>query len=458
MKSVKNIARFYRYSSNSMKIRVNRGQKMEMENQKSKMKQHPPTPLPAKGGSSTWGTKFKRVIIIVLDSVGIGNAPDAAEFGDEGANTLVNMSKSVAGGLKIPNLQRLGLGNILPDEIIGCPSIKNPIGSYGRLIEKSMGKDTTIGHWEMIGIITEKPFPVFPEGFPPDLMEKWKADAGVEGWLWNKPASGTEIIKKFGEEHIKTGLPIVYTSADSVFQIAAHEKYFGLEKLCRICEKTRKLVDPIRLARVIARPFVGETATDFTRTSNRHDYSLKPSEPNILTQIRDSGFPVSAIGKINDIFAGSGITETQRTNSNMEGMELLGKKLETLEKGLIFVNLVEFDMLYGHRRNPEGYANCLTEFDIQLSALLKKMTGEDLLIITADHGLDPTYKGTDHTREMVPVLKYSSSAPSNNLGIIEGFDYVGKTALKALNVQRYHAQFLNLASEGKPFQSAFIGV
>ncbi len=378
--------------------------------------------------------KFKRVIILVLDSVGIGNAPDAEKFGDAGTNTLVNMSKAVPDGLKIPNLQSLGLGNILPDEIIGCPAIKNPIGSYGRLIEKSDGKDTTIGHWEMIGIVTKIPFPVFPDGFPVHFMNKWKKEVGVDGWLWNKPASGTEIIDRFGEEHLKTGLPIVYTSADSVFQIAAHEneKYFGLDKLYKICEKTRKMLDSQRVGRVIARPFVGKSKNEFQRTSNRHDYSLKPQEPNFLTKIKKNGLHVLGIGKINDIFAGSGITESKRTISNKDGMNVIINKLKTFEKGLIFVNLVEFDMLYGHRRDAAGYANCLSEFDVLLATFLKKITKDDLLIITADHGLDPTYKGTDHTREMVPILTYSPSCNSKNLGTINGFDYVGKTALNAL--------------------------
>ena len=375
---------------------------------------------------------MKRVIIIILDSLGIGNAPDADKFGDLGANTLVNMSKAV-GGLKIPNLQSLGIGNILPNEIVGCPAIENPVGSYGRLIELSNGKDTTIGHWEMMGIVTEKPFPTFPNGFPDDFMEKWQKEVGVDGWLYNKPASGTVIIEQLGEEHIKTGFPIVYTSADSVFQIAAHEKYFGLDRLYDICAKTRKMLDPMNVGRVIARPFIGESSKTFTRTANRHDYSLQPPEPNAITIIRDAGNPVFAIGKIFDIFAGSGITETTRTKSNKEGMEILTAALDKFKNGFIFVNLVEMDMLYGHRRDPQGYANCLHEFDEQLKPFMEKMNDDDLLMISADHGLDPTYKGTDHTREMVPLITYSPSLKGKNLGTINGFTCIGATTCKALN-------------------------
>ncbi len=375
---------------------------------------------------------MKRVIIIVLDSVGIGNAPDATEFGDAGANTLVNMSRVVEGGLNIPTLQSLGLGNILPDEIVGCPAVARPVGSYGRMVEASNGKDTTIGHWEMAGIITEQPFPTFPDGFPLEFMKRWADEVGVEGWLHNKPASGTVIIEQLGEEHIRTGLPIVYTSADSVFQIAAHEEHFGLERLYQICGKTRVMVDPMRMARVIARPFVGESSNEFKRTANRHDYSLRTPEPNALTLIRDAGNPVLGIGKIYDIFAGSGITKSMRAKSNREGMKVLGKSLDDFAGGLIFINLVEFDMLYGHRRDPEGYANCLREFDEQFADFLPKLTSDDLLMVTADHGLDPTYKGTDHTREMVPILVYSPGTASANLGIRTSFADIGATACAAL--------------------------
>ena len=375
---------------------------------------------------------YKRVVLIVLDSVGIGNAPDAEAYGDAGANTLVNMSKAVTGGLNIPVLQSLGLGNILPNEIQGCPAVETPLGSYGRMIEQSKGKDTTIGHWEMAGIITTQPFPAFPDGFDLEFMKRWADTVGVEGWLCNKPASGTVIIKQLGELHITSGLPIVYTSADSVFQIAAHEEHFGLDRLYEICAKTREIVNPMRIGRVIARPFIGESAETFTRTANRHDYSLQPPEPHALTLIRDAGYPVLGIGKIKDIFAGSGITGSIRTKSNRDGMDALTVQLDQFEQGMIFVNLVEFDMLYGHRRDPKGYAECLADFDRQFSRLLPKLKKTDVLLITADHGLDPTYKGTDHTREMVPILLYSPGKQGKDMGIRQTFADAGATACMAL--------------------------
>ena len=372
-----------------------------------------------------------RVIIIVLDSLGIGNAPDAAAYGDTGANTLVHMSRAV-GGLTVPALRSLGLGNIAPGAIVGCAAMQAPLASFGRLIERSAGKCTTTGHWEMAGIITTDPFPTFPHGFAPEFMQRWAETVGVDGWLHNATASGTEIIKRFGELHVKTGLPIVYTSADSVFQIAAHEQHFGLQRLYDICATTRKMVDPLRIGRVIARPFIGESADTFVRTTNRHDYSLVPPEPHALTLIRDAGMPVVGIGKIGDIFASSGITTSIRTKSNQEGMDVLETSLETVEHGLVFVNLVEFDALYGHRRDPQGYARCLHEFDARLATLLPRLRATDLLILTADHGLDPTYKGTDHTREMVPVLAYTPGVPGRDLGIRPTFADVGATACAML--------------------------
>jgi phosphopentomutase len=377
---------------------------------------------------------MNRVIIIVLDSVGIGDAPDAAAYGDAGANTLVNMSRIVPGGLQLPSLQSLGLGNIAPGQIIGCPAADMPRAAFGRCREASAGKDTTTGHWEMAGIITREPFPTFPDGFPQPFMERWALTVGVDGWLHNKPASGTEIIKRFGELHIASGLPIVYTSADSVFQIAAHETHFGLQRLYDICAKTRRMLDPQRVGRVIARPFVGASAETFTRTANRHDYSLAPPEPHDLTRIRGAGMSVLGIGKIHDIFAGSGITATLRTKSNAEGMTVLRQQLETFTRGLIFVNLVEFDMIYGHRRDPQGYAHCLQEFDTQLTGLLPCLRGDDLLMLCADHGLDPTFPGTDHTRETVPILLYSPALPARALGVRSSFADIGATACAALGV------------------------
>jgi phosphopentomutase len=377
---------------------------------------------------------MNRVIIIVLDSVGIGDAPDAAAYGDAGANTLVNKSRIVPGGLQLPSLQSLGLGNIAPGQIIGCPAADMPRAAFGRCREASAGKDTTTGHWEMAGIITREPFPTFPDGFPQPFMERWALTVGVDGWLHNKPASGTEIIKRFGELHIASGLPIVYTSADSVFQIAAHETHFGLQRLYDICAKTRRMLDPQRVGRVIARPFVGASAETFTRTANRHDYSLAPPEPHDLTRIRGAGMSVLGIGKIHDIFAGSGITATLRTKSNAEGMTVLRQQLETFTRGLIFVNLVEFDMIYGHRRDPQGYAHCLQEFDTQLTGLLPCLRGDDLLMLCADHGLDPTFPGTDHTRETVPILLYSPALPARALGVRSSFADIGATACAALGV------------------------
>jgi phosphopentomutase len=266
-------------------------------------------------------------------------------------------------------------------------------------------------------------------------MQTWAEATGVDGWLCNATASGTDIIKRLGEQHIRSGLPIVYTSADSVFQIAAHETHFGLNRLYDICAITRKLLDPLRVGRVIARPFIGETADTFTRTANRHDYSLKPPEPHAMTLIRDAGLPVLGIGKICDIYAGSGITESVRTKSNREGMDVLGRSLSAFKKGLVFINLVEFDMLYGHRRDPAGYARCLAEFDVQFGGLLPMFTKDDVLMITADHGLDPTYKGTDHTREMVPILAYSPGRQGRDVGVRDGFADVGATACAWLGVQ-----------------------
>ena len=284
----------------------------------------------------------------------------------------------------------------------------------------------------MAGIVTTVPFPTFPHGFAPEFMQQWAEAVGVDGWLHNATASGTEIIKRFGEMHIKSGLPIVYTSADSVFQIAAHEQQFGLQRLYDICAKTRAMVDPMRIGRVIARPFVGESADSFVRTTNRHDYSLVPPEPHALTLIRDAGMSVLGIGKIGDIFAGSGITTSIRTTSNQDGMDVLEKSLDTFAHGLVFVNLVEFDALYGHRRDPRGYARCLHEFDARLATLLPRLRPTDLLVLTADHGLDPTYKGTDHIREMVPVLAYTPGKPGSDLGVRPTFADVGATVCAAL--------------------------
>ena len=375
----------------------------------------------------------KRVIIIILDSVGIGYAPDAGSYGDSGASTLAHTAQSV-GGLKIPNLQRMGLGNIEPKEILGCPPNLEPLASYGRMTEINCGKDTTTGHWEMIGCRMEKPFSTFPDGFPEDFLRKWMKETGVTGYLCNRPISGTVVIKELGEEHLKTGFPIVYTSADSVFQIAAHEERFGLERLYEVCRVTRSLVDELNVGRVIARPFVGTKADDFTRTPRRRDYSMKPPEPNLLTLLSEKGLPFYAIGKIEDIYAKVGVTKAVHTVSNADGMKKLTEAIKEQKNGLIFANLVDFDMLYGHRRDPNGYAKCLEEFDELLGPVLLSLGRDDYLFISADHGLDPTYKGTDHTRERVPLLFYSPSLEAKDLGTRSTFADLGATVAKILEL------------------------
>ena len=375
----------------------------------------------------------KRVIMIVLDSVGIGHAPDARNYGDEGASTLANTAKAV-GGLALPNLQKMGLGNIEPCEIEGCPPAETPIASYGRMTEINCGKDTTTGHWEMVGCRLERPFATFPEGFSEDFLRKWMKETGVKGYLCNRPISGTVVIKELGEEHLKTGFPIVYTSADSVFQIAAHEERFGLERLYEVCRITRGLVDELKVGRVIARPFIGTCSENFTRTPNRRDYSMKPPGPNLLTHLSEKGLPFYAIGKIEDIYAKVGVTKAVHTVSNADGMKKLLEAMKEQENGLIFANLVDFDMLYGHRRDPFGYAGCLAEFDKLLGGVLLAMGRNDYLFITADHGLDPTYKGTDHTRERVPILFYAPQFSPRALGTRETFADLGATAAEILGL------------------------
>lgn len=375
----------------------------------------------------------KRVIIIILDSVGIGYAPDARSYGDSGASTLAHTAQSV-GGLKIPNMQRMGLGNIEPKEILGCPPSPDPSASYGRMTEINCGKDTTTGHWEMIGCRMESPFATFPNGFPEDFLRKWMKETGVPGYLCNRPISGTVVIKELGEEHLKTGFPIVYTSADSVFQIAAHEERFGLERLYEVCRVTRSLVDELNVGRVIARPFVGTKADDFTRTPRRRDYSMKPPSPNLLTLLSEKGLPFYAIGKIEDIYAKVGVTKAVHTVSNADGMKKLMEAIKEQKNGLIFANLVDFDMLYGHRRDPNGYAKCLEEFDELLGPLLLSLGRDDYLFISADHGLDPTYKGTDHTRERVPLLFYSPSLEAKDLGTRSTFADLGATVAELLGL------------------------
>lgn len=346
---------------------------------------------------------FKRVHLVVLDSVGIGEAPDAAEFGDEGANTLGNIAKTV--GLNLPNLQKLGLGNIEP--IQGIEEIVKTQGYYTKLEEVSVGKDTMTGHWEIAGLRIDTPFRVFPEGFPEELIKKIENHTG-RNIVANRPASGTQIIEEWGEHQIKTGDLIVYTSADPVLQIAAHEEIIPVEELYEICEYVRKVTkeDPYMIGRIIARPYIGEPG-NFTRTSNRHDYALSPFGKTMLDYLKEADYDVLSIGKIEDIFNGQGITEATRTESNMDGVDKLIQAMKKDFHGLSFTNLVDFDALYGHRRNPEGYRDALEAFDNRLPEIMSNLKEEDLLILTADHGNDPTAEGTDHTREFVPLLVYS---------------------------------------------------
>ena len=350
--------------------------------------------------------EYKRIFVIVLDSLGIGAMPDAEKFGDCGVDTFGHILEKM-GTLDIPNLRKLGMLNLHPAE--NMSGIENPIGRYMRIGEASNGKDTMTGHWEMMGIKTTKPFKTFTEnGFPPELIQELEKRCGKKV-IGNKSASGTEIIEELGEEEIETGAMIVYTSADSVLQICGNEETFDLANLYRCCEIAREITmkEEWRVGRVIARPYVGKKKGEFKRTSNRHDYALKPTGATALNALKDAGFDVIGVGKINDIFCGEGITETYRSKSSVHGMEQTIEICQKEFNGLCFVNLVDFDALWGHRRNAEGYGKEIEKFDKNLGVLLEELGKEDLLILTADHGNDPTYTGTDHTREYVPFLAYS---------------------------------------------------
>ncbi|MBE1442260.1 phosphopentomutase [Paenibacillus sp. OAS669] len=349
---------------------------------------------------------FKRIHLIVLDSVGIGEAPDAAFFGDEGADTLGHIAE-IMNGLNLPNMAALGLSNI--KEIKGVPKADSPAAFWTKMQEASNGKDTMTGHWEIMGLRIDLPFQVFPNGFPASLIEELEKKSGRK-IIGNKPASGTEILDELGEEHVETGALIVYTSADSVLQIAAHEEIVPLDELYRICEIAREMTrnSDYMVGRVIARPFIGGPG-HFERTANRHDYALKPFSRTVMNELKDAGFDVFAVGKISDIYDGEGVTEAIRTVSNMDGMNKFIQVAKKDFKGLSFLNLVDFDALYGHRRDPLGYGKALEEFDARLSELIDNFTDEDLLILTADHGNDPVHHGTDHTREYVPLLIYSTA-------------------------------------------------
>ena len=383
-----------------------------------------------------------RIILIVLDSVGVGALPDAAEYGDSGSNTIGNLSRAV-GGLHLPHLGKLGLGNLT--DVVGVLPEPCSLGAYGKMAEASAGKDTTTGHWEIAGLYSPLPFPTYPHGFPPAIMDEFERRIGRKT-LGNYPASGTVIIQELGEEHLRTGYPIVYTSADSVFQIAAHEAVISLQELYRMSELALKMLEPGRLiARVIARPFIGEPGA-FVRTENRRDFSCPPPEPTLLDRLVAAGREVSAVGKIEDIFAGRGITRSCHTANNMAGVDQTIAYMRAGHPGLIFTNLVDFDMLYGHRNDPQGYAAALEAFDRRLPEIMAVMRPEDVLIVTADHGCDPTTPSTDHSREYVPLLVYGLSVRAGvNLGIRRTFADIAASV----------SEWLGLPAA--PFGASFVG-
>jgi len=374
---------------------------------------------------------MKRVIIVVLDSAGIGEMPDAAEYGDEGSNTLGNIAAAVS-GFSLPNLEKLGLGNI--DGIVGFKPVGEPLGCYGKMAERSAGKDTTPGHWELAGITLQRPFPVYPDGFPEEVVRRFENEIGTKT-LGNYPASGTVIINELGHQHVKTGYPIIYTSADSVFQVAAHEDVIPPDRLYRICRIARRiLTGEHAVGRVIARPFTG-TEGNYTRTANRRDFSLEPPDKTLLDHVNEAGLEVKAVGKIDDIFAGRGITESVHTQGNMDGVDKTIRFIREDFSGLIFANLVDFDMKFGHRNDTVGYANALREFDGRVPEIIGSMKEHDILFITADHGCDPTTASTDHSREYVPLLVYGRNARRGvDLGTRKTFSDLAQTAAEYLGI------------------------
>lgn len=373
-----------------------------------------------------------RVIWIVLDSVGMGALPDAEKYGDVGSNTIGNISKAL-GGLKLPNMEKIGLGNI--DGIKGVSKVESTTGCYARFAEMSDGKDTTTGHWEMAGIYSEKPFQTYPKGFPKEIVDTFESAIGRK-IIGNKPASGTAILDELGEEHVNTGKPIVYTSADSVFQIAAHEEIIPVEELYKMCETARNILKGEHaVARVIARPFIGEIGK-FTRTANRRDFSLIPPHDTVLDILKKNNLNVMAVGKIEDIFSGKGVTEAIHTKDNMDGVNQTLNYMKEDKKGLIFTNLVDFDMKWGHRNDVEAYGKGLEAFDARLPEILEAMKDTDVLFITADHGCDPTMPGTDHSREYVPFLAYGKALKNNiNLGTRATFADIGQTVVEIFSVE-----------------------
>ena len=391
---------------------------------------------------STKINTYKRIFLVVMDSVGIGEAPDAEKFNDLGADTLGHIAEQM-NGLNMPNMGKLGLSNIR--EIKGIVKAEKPLAVYTKMMEASNGKDTMTGHWEIMGLNIQTPFRVFPDGFPEELVTELEKRTGRK-IIGNKPASGTEILDELGEVHMKTGALIVYTSADSVLQIAAHEEIIPIEEQYKICKIARELTldEKYMVGRVIARPFLGEPG-NFKRTSNRHDYALKPFNRTVLSELKDSGYDVIAIGKISDIYDGEGITQSLRTVSNMDGMDKLVETLDMDFTGISFLNLVDFDALYGHRRDPEGYGKALEEYDARLPEVFAKLKEDDLLIITADHGNDPVAPGTDHTREYVPLIVYSKGMQEGKeLPIRETFADIGATVADNFNVKlpNYGKSFL----------------
>lgn len=375
----------------------------------------------------------RKVVLVVLDSVGIGELPDAELYGDKGSNTLGNIAKHVK-GFSIPNLEALGIGSIEGVEnLIKC---ENPEGIYGRCSELSKGKDTITGHWEMAGVILETPLQTYPNGFPREIMDEFEAKIGRKT-LGNVVASGTAIIEELGEEHIRTGYPIIYTSADSVFQIAANEDVIPLEELYNMCKIAREmLVGDKMVGRVIARPFKGMKKGEFVRTANRHDYALEPFNKTALEYVSEAGLPMAAVGKIKDIFTGKGVTESVSIKDNMDGVDKTLQMMKSHSNGFIFTNLVDFDMKFGHRNDVEGYAKALEEIDDRLPEIKEALGDNDVLIITADHGCDPTTEGTDHSREYVPVLVYGRNLKEDiNLGTRNGFCDIGKTVLDLLDIE-----------------------
>jgi len=376
-------------------------------------------------------SKLKRAILVVLDGVGAGANPDAHAYGDDGASSLEHCAQAV-GGLALPNLGRIGLGNVTP--ILGTPPAGNPLGSYGRMAEAGTGKDSTTGHWEITGVVLHKPLPTYPNGFPADLVAQFEHAIGRKV-IGNKAASGTEIIKELGAEHMRTGRPILYTSADSVFQVAAHQDVIPLEELYHMCQVARDmLTGENAVGRVIARPFIG-TPGNFKRTEHRRDFSLAPLGTTLLDVLKDSGKEVIGIGKIEDLFAGRGLTQRDHTETNKDGMAATLRWLKRDFIGLLFVNLVEFDMLWGHRRDSQGYARALRDVDDWFAQVQQVMQPGDAIFFTADHGVDPTYRGSDHTREHVPLLAYGQPVRAGvNLGVRSTFADLGQTLAQAFAV------------------------